>query len=65
LKEFQRVYQRVKMEESMEDNFMYKLPIQKCIEGVSVRELSDVELLAIIIGTGTKGRMLWISPHGF
>ncbi|HOK01840.1 MAG TPA: DNA repair protein RadC [Spirochaetota bacterium] len=42
------------MEESMEDNFMYKLPIQKCIEGVSVRELSDVELLAIIIGTGTK-----------
>ena len=32
----------------------YRLPIQKCIEGESVRELSDVELLAVILGTGTK-----------
>lgn len=30
------------------------MPIQKCISGMSVSELSDVELLAVIIGTGTK-----------
>ncbi len=32
----------------------YRLPVQKCIEGESVKNLSDTELLAIIIGTGTK-----------
>jgi len=32
----------------------YKLPIQKCIDGTSLHELSDIELLAVIMGTGTK-----------
>ena len=32
----------------------YRLPVQRCIEGESVRELSDIELLAIILGTGTR-----------
>jgi len=32
----------------------YKLPIQKCIDGESVRNLSDTELLAVIVGTGIK-----------
>jgi DNA repair protein RadC len=32
----------------------FKLPIQKCIDGGSVRELSDIELLAVIVGTGIK-----------
>lgn len=32
----------------------YRLPVQKCIDGVSVRELSDIELLAVILGTGIK-----------
>ncbi len=32
----------------------YRLPIQKCIDGAGVHELSDTELLAIIIGTGTR-----------
>ena len=32
----------------------YKLPVQKCIEGESVRDLSDTELLAVILGTGIK-----------
>ncbi|MCL1864489.1 MAG: DNA repair protein RadC [Spirochaetes bacterium] len=32
----------------------YKLPIQKCIDGASLHELSDIELLAVIMGTGTK-----------
>lgn len=32
----------------------FKLPIQKCIDGESVRELSDTELLAVIIGTGSR-----------
>ncbi len=34
----------------------YKLPLQKCIDGEDVNLLSDTELLAIILGTGTKGR---------
>ncbi|HNX24103.1 MAG TPA: DNA repair protein RadC [Spirochaetota bacterium] len=32
----------------------FKLPIQKCIDGESVRDLSDIELLAVIVGTGIK-----------
>lgn len=32
----------------------YRLPVQRCIEGESVRELSDVELFAVILGTGTR-----------
>ncbi len=32
----------------------YRLPLQKCIEGSSVKELSETELLAIILGTGTR-----------
>jgi len=32
----------------------YKLPVQKCIDGECVRDLSDTELLAVIVGTGTK-----------
>jgi len=32
----------------------FKLPIQKCIDGGSVRDLSDTELLAVIVGTGIK-----------
>ncbi|HEY1405130.1 MAG TPA: DNA repair protein RadC [Spirochaetota bacterium] len=30
------------------------LPIQRCIAGCEIRELSDIELLAVIIGTGTR-----------
>ncbi len=30
------------------------LPLQKCINGEEVRNLSDLELLAVILGTGTK-----------
>ena len=33
----------------------YRLPVQRCIEGESVRELSDIELFAVILGTGTRG----------
>jgi len=32
----------------------YRLPVQRCIEGESVRELSDIELLAVVLGTGTR-----------
>lgn len=32
------------------------LPIQKCIAGIEVKSLSDIELLAITIGTATKGK---------
>jgi len=32
----------------------YRLPVQRCIEGDSVHDLSDIELLAVILGTGTK-----------
>ncbi len=32
----------------------FKLPIQKCIDGQSVKDLSDTELLAVIVGTGIK-----------
>jgi len=32
----------------------FKLPVQKCIEGGSVHDLSDIELLAVIVGTGIK-----------
>lgn len=35
-------------------NTGFKLPVQKCIDGESVRDLSDTELLAVIVGTGTK-----------
>jgi DNA repair protein RadC len=35
-------------------NTGFKLPVQKCIEGESVRDLSDTELLAVIVGTGTR-----------
>ncbi|HOP63790.1 MAG TPA: DNA repair protein RadC [Spirochaetota bacterium] len=35
-------------------NGKYRLPVQRCIEGESVNELSDIELLAVILGTGTK-----------
>lgn len=31
------------------------MPIQKCIAGEDVKRLSDYELLAVIIGTGTRG----------
>lgn len=30
------------------------LPVQKCIAGGSVQDLSDTELLAVILGTGTR-----------
>ena len=32
----------------------YLLPIQKCLAGEDVRSLSDQDLLAVIVGTGTK-----------
>lgn len=32
------------------------MPVQKCLEGEDVRRLSDQELLAIIVGTGTRGQ---------
>lgn len=35
-------------------NTGFKLPVQKCIDGESVRDLSDTELLAVIVGTGTR-----------
>lgn len=34
----------------------YRLPVQKCIDGGSVKELSDIELLAVILGTGIKDK---------
>lgn len=34
----------------------YRMPVQRCIEGESVTDLSDIELLAVILGTGTKER---------
>ena len=34
----------------------YRLPVQRCIEGESVADLSDIELLAVILGTGTRER---------
>lgn len=33
----------------------YVLPMQKCMAGEQVKNLSDQELLALIIGSGTKG----------
>ena len=32
----------------------YLLPVQKCLAGEDIRSLSDQELLAVIVGTGTK-----------
>jgi len=32
----------------------FHLPIQKCLSGKEVKELSDIELLAVIIGNGSK-----------
>ena len=32
-----------------------QLPLQKCMAGFEIRNLSDQELLSIIIGTGTRG----------
>ncbi len=32
------------------------LPLQRCIKGEDIRNISDPDLLAIIIGTGTKDR---------
>jgi len=36
------------------ENINYTMPIQKCIDGEEIRKLSDLELLAVIIGSGTK-----------
>jgi DNA repair protein RadC len=33
-----------------------QLPLQKCVAGGSVRELSDHELLAVILGTGDRNK---------
>ena len=33
-----------------------QLPLQKCVAGGSVRELSDHELLAVVLGTGDRNR---------
>lgn len=35
-------------------NFIRYMPVQKCIAGENISNLSDVEVLAIIIGTGSK-----------
>ncbi|HOT45929.1 MAG TPA: DNA repair protein RadC [Spirochaetota bacterium] len=32
----------------------YLLPVQKCQEGAEIRSLSDQELLAVMVGTGTR-----------
>ncbi len=32
------------------------LPIQRCIKGEPLEALSDVELLAVLIGSGVKGK---------
>jgi DNA repair protein RadC len=34
----------------------YDLPVQRCINGDSVDDLSDAELIAILLGTGVKGK---------
>jgi DNA repair protein RadC len=34
----------------------YDLPVQRCINGDSVNDLSDAELIAILLGTGVKGK---------
>src|SRR5512137_1227086 len=34
----------------------YLMPVQKCLGGEDVRRLSDHELLAIMVGTGTRGQ---------
>lgn len=34
----------------------YDLPVQRCMNGDSVDDLSDAELIAILLGTGVKGR---------
>lgn len=33
-----------------------QLPVQKCVAGGNVRELSDHELLAVVLGTGDRNR---------
>ena len=33
-----------------------RLPIQKCMSGDDVRDLSEEELLAVVLGTGTRSR---------
>ncbi len=33
-----------------------ELPIQRCINGDSVEDLSDAELIAVLLGTGVKGK---------
>ncbi len=37
------------------ENINYTMPLQKCINGEEVKKLSDMELLAVILGSGTKG----------
>ncbi len=46
------------MEQNINNNTVfehYLLPVQKCREGADIRVLSDHELLAVMVGTGTKG----------
>lgn len=33
-----------------------ELPVQRCINGESVEDLSDAELIAVLLGTGVKGK---------
>jgi len=44
------------MKESLK-NIRELLPIQKCIAGEDVKNLPDAELLAIILGTGSRELM--------
>ncbi|OHD65026.1 MAG: hypothetical protein A2176_04565 [Spirochaetes bacterium RBG_13_51_14] len=34
----------------------FLLPVQKCLSGDDIRSLSDQEILAVVVGTGTRGR---------
>jgi DNA repair protein RadC len=38
----------------MEHSSNIHLPVQKCLSGKPVKELSDIELLAVIIGSGSR-----------
>jgi DNA repair protein RadC len=38
----------------MKNNMHLALPLQKCIRGDDITTLSDMELLAVIVGTGSK-----------
>lgn len=40
------------------------LPVQKCLSGEHVRNLSDTELLSVVIGSGSKGKTVFEAAAG-